>query len=66
LPKSVFGKVFQRAKVSASCNNVWMISSHMHGLDPESVFASGTNAIGFESGAFPTMRTFQFSLNLGF
>jgi len=66
LPKTVFGKVFQRAKVSVSCNNVWMISSHMHGLDPESIFATGSNAIGFESGAFPTMRTFQFSLNLGF
>lgn len=66
LPKGTFGNVIQRARISASCNNVWMIKSHLRGIDPESVFATGTNAIGLESGAYPTMRTFQFSLNLGF
>lgn len=66
LPKGTLGKAFQRARLSASCNNVWMISSHLRGIDPESVFATGSNATGLESGAFPTMRTFQFSLNLGF
>lgn len=66
LPKSKLGNTFQRVRVTASCNNVWMITSHMGGIDPESVFAISTNATGFESGAFPTMRTFQFSLNLGF
>lgn len=66
LPKGTLGNVFQRAKVAVSCNNVWMIESHLHGIDPESVFATGTNAVGFESGAFPTMRSFQFSLTLGF
>ena len=38
----------------------------MRGIDPETVFAAGTNAIGFESGAYPTMRSFLFSINLGF
>lgn len=66
LPKDMLGKVFQSARISASCNNVWMISSHMDGIDPESVFATGTNALGFESGAYPTMRSFLFSLTLGF
>ncbi len=66
LPKSVFGHVFQKARISASCNNVWMLKSHMRGIDPESVYATGTNAVGFESGSYPTMRTFQFSLSLGF
>jgi len=66
LPKKFLGKTFQKAKISASCNNVWMISSHLNGIDPESVFATGTNAVGFENGAFPTMRSFLFSITLGF
>jgi TonB-linked SusC/RagA family outer membrane protein len=67
LPRSVFSKTpIQRAKLSASCNNVWLISSHMDGIDPESTFATGSNAVGFENGAPPTMRSFLFSLTLGF
>jgi TonB-linked SusC/RagA family outer membrane protein len=66
LPKKLLGKTFQRAKISASANNVWMIKSHLNGIDPESVFATGTNAVGFENGGFPTMRSFLFSLTLGF
>lgn len=66
LPKKHLGRTFQNARVSASCNNVWMITSHLNGIDPESVFATGTNAVGFENGGFPTMRSFLFSLTLGF
>ncbi|MCW5914279.1 MAG: SusC/RagA family TonB-linked outer membrane protein [Chitinophagaceae bacterium] len=65
-PKGMLGNTFQKVKVAASCNNVWMITSHMRGIDPESVYATGSNAVGFESGAFPTMRSFQLSLSLGF
>ncbi|MBC9930607.1 SusC/RagA family TonB-linked outer membrane protein [Chitinophaga qingshengii] len=67
LPKSVLGRLpVQSAKVGLSCNNVWMISSHMNGLDPESVFAIGSNATGFENGAPPTTRTFLLNLSLSF
>ncbi len=66
LPKKLLGKGLQKGKISASCNNVWMIKSHLNGIDPESVFATGTNAVGFENGAFPTMRSFLLSLTLGF
>lgn len=67
LPKSLLGKApVQNARITASCNNVWMIKSHMNGIDPESVFATGSNAVGFENGAPPTMRSFLFSLTLGF
>ncbi len=66
LPKGLFGDTFQSAKASVTCNNVWMIKSHLNGIDPESVFATGTNAVGVESGAFPTMRSFLFSLSFGF
>ncbi len=57
---------FQQASLSVSCNNVLMLTSHMHGLDPESTFASGSNATGYESGSAPTLRTFYITLNLGF
>lgn len=67
LSRKALGRTpIQRATVALSCNNVWMIKSHMRGIDPESVFATGSNAVGFESGAFPTMRSFLFSLTLGF
>jgi TonB-linked SusC/RagA family outer membrane protein len=56
----------QRAKVGVSANNVWLISSHMNGMDPESSYATGTNATGFESGSFPTTRTLLFNLTVGF
>lgn len=65
-PKGTLGNTFQKVRIAASCNNVWMITSHMRGIDPESVYAVSSNAVGFESGAFPTMRTYQFSLSLGF
>lgn len=67
IPKSILGKTFiQKAKVGVSCNNVWLISSHMNGLDPESVYATGTNATGFENASAPTNRTFLFNLSLSF
>ncbi len=66
-PKTILGKsALQSARVALSCNNVWMFRSHLNGIDPESVFATGSNAVGFESGAFPTMRSFLLSLNIGF
>ena len=66
-PKRMLNSTFiQKAVVSASCNNVWLISSHMHGLDPESVYATGTPATGFENGSAPTTRTFYINLSLGF
>ena len=57
---------FQKASIALSCNNVWMLKSYMNGLDPESSYATGTNAVGFESGSSPTMRTFYIAINLGF
>jgi len=67
LPRKWLGtSPIQRASVGLSCNNVWMISSHMHGIDPESVYATGTNAVGFENAAPPTTRSIMFNLSLSF
>jgi TonB-linked SusC/RagA family outer membrane protein len=65
-PKILAKTFIQRAKIGVSCNNVWLISSHMNGIDPESVFAAGGNATGFENSSPPTTRTFLFNLTLGF
>jgi hypothetical protein len=67
LPLRLLSKTpIQRAKVGVSCNNVWMIKSHVRGIDPESVYATNTNATGFENAGLPTTRTFLFNLSLSF
>lgn len=39
-PRKMLAKgPFQQVKLGMSCNNVWMIHSNLHGIDPESVFA---------------------------
>ena len=57
---------FQKLRLSATCNNVWMIVSHLPGIDPESVAATNTNAVGFENGGAPTNRSYTFILTVGF
>ncbi|MCM8570398.1 SusC/RagA family TonB-linked outer membrane protein [Gramella jeungdoensis] len=57
---------FQKAYVGLSANNVWMIDSELNGVDPESVYATATNAVGFENLASPTSRTFFFNLGVSF
>jgi TonB-linked SusC/RagA family outer membrane protein len=67
LPAKFLAKTpVQRAKIGFSVNNVWLISSHLHGIDPESVFATGSNATGFENGGAPTNRSYLFNLTVGF
>ncbi|MBF9252691.1 SusC/RagA family TonB-linked outer membrane protein [Pontibacter sp. 172403-2] len=67
LPTSLLAKTpLQRVSVGVTCTNVWLIQSHLHGLDPESVYATGTNATGFENASPPTTRAFLFNLVLGF
>lgn len=67
LPLKFLSKTpIQRAKVGVSCNNVWLISGDMNGIDPESVYNTNTSATGFENSTAPTSRTFLFNLTLGF
>ncbi|MGN0056698.1 MAG: SusC/RagA family TonB-linked outer membrane protein [Phocaeicola plebeius] len=66
-PKKMLAKTpFQQVKMGVSCNNVWMIHSNLNGIDPESVFATNTNATGFENASSPTSRTFLFNVTFGF
>ena len=57
---------FQKVRLGVSVNNVWMIMSHLNGIDPESVFATSTNAVGFEGYAPPTSRSYLFNVTFGF
>lgn len=67
LPQSFVQKTaMQSARIGISCNNVWMLKSHMNGIDPESVFATGTNAVGFENLNAPTSRTLFLNLSVTF
>lgn len=67
LPKKTLGNLpLTRARFGVSANNVWLITSHLNGVDPESVYATGTNAVGFENAAPPTSRTILFNITLGF
>ena len=66
-PKQMLSKTpLQAVKLGFSVNNVWMIYSDMHGVDPESVFATSSNATGFENLAAPTSRSYLFNVTLGF
>lgn len=60
------GTFIEGAKLGVSCNNVWMIKSHLNGIDPESVYATGTNAVGFENLTAPTSRTYNFNVSINF
>tara|TARA_R110000851_G_scaffold281187_1_gene434606 strand:+ start:1037 stop:4153 length:3117 start_codon:yes stop_codon:yes gene_type:complete len=60
------GMPIQGAKAGVSCNNVWMIDSKLNGVDPESVFATNTNAVGFENLTAPTSRSVFFNLSISF
>lgn len=66
-PKSMLKDTpFQQVKLGFSMNNVWMIYCDTHGVDPESVYATSTNATGFENAAAPTSRSYLFNVTLGF
>ncbi|MBJ7879799.1 SusC/RagA family TonB-linked outer membrane protein [Gelidibacter salicanalis] len=56
----------QNLKLGISANNVWMISSHLNGIDPESVYSTGTNATGFESLSSPSTRSVFLNLVVNF
>lgn len=56
----------QSAKVGFSVNNVLMLKNHLNGVDPESVYATGSNAVGFEYFSSPTSRSYFVNLSISF
>ena len=66
IPDKVFGKVpVRNVTLSLVGRNLWLIKSHIPGVDPESSFST-TNAQGWENGSYPTTRSFGFNLKLEF
>jgi TonB-linked SusC/RagA family outer membrane protein len=66
IPDKVFGKVpVRNVTLSLVGRNLWLIKSHIPGVDPESSFTT-TNAQGWENGSYPTTRSFGVNLKLEF
>ena len=64
--KVLAGTILQSLKAGFTVTNVWMIHSNMNGVDPESVYATSTNATGFEYAGLPTTRSYVFNVSIGF
>ncbi len=65
-PLSIVGKLpINRLSLGLVGRNLWIISSHIPGIDPESTFTT-TNAQGYENGTYPSYRSMGFNLNIGF
>ncbi len=56
----------QNVKLGLSANNVWMLKNNLNGVDAESVFATSTNATGFEYLSPPTTSSVFLNLSLSF
>lgn len=67
LPSSIIGngKVFKGIDVSVFGRNLWIIHKNMPYSDPEELLSSG-NIQGYQSGAFPTLRTIGVNLKFKF
>jgi len=64
--KHLKSSMVKSAKFGIAVNNLAMLKSYGKGVDPESVFAAGSNAVGFENLAFPTSRSFFLNIAVGF
>ncbi len=67
LPASILKKgPIRNVQLSVTGNNLWL-STKYRGYDPEtSSFNSGSNVTGFTGFVYPAVRSFLFSLNVGF
>lgn len=65
LPSTFLSNVFQKATISLVGRNLWIIDKNLPYSDPEAGLGAG-NAQGYISGAYPTLRTVGFKLDLDF
>jgi TonB-linked SusC/RagA family outer membrane protein len=66
IPDKVFGKLpVRNVTLSLIGRNLWLISSHIPGIDPESSFTT-SNAQGWENGSYPSTRSLGVNLKLEF
>lgn len=65
LPNGILGDAFQNVALSLVGTNLWIIDKNVPYADPESGLGAG-NGQGYLSGAYPTIKTVGFKLDLGF
>jgi hypothetical protein len=67
LPKETVDKInpFKGIEFSLIGRNLWIIHKNLPYADPEESISSG-NLQGYQSGAYPTLRTFAFNIKLRF
>jgi hypothetical protein len=59
-------KVLKGIDVSLAGRNLWIIHKNLPYADPEQGQASGNASIGFQNGAYPTIRTVSAILKFKF
>lgn len=65
LPTNILNNIFQSASLSLVGRNLWIIDKNLPYADPESGLGAG-NGQGYISGAYPTLKTVEFRLDLNF
>ena len=70
LPQSVVNKLraFKEISVAVIGRNLWIIHKNMEYSDPEEGLSSGpfNGAGGYQSGAYPTVRSYGFNVKFRF
>lgn len=68
LPSSLFGdgKSIEGIDVSFVGRNLWIIHKNMEYSDPEETLSSGNKTNGYQSGAYPAVKTYGFNVRFKF
>ncbi|WP_347159548.1 SusC/RagA family TonB-linked outer membrane protein [Pontibacter chitinilyticus] len=68
LPQSLIGKAgfIKGVDLQLIGRNLWIIHKNMEYSDPEEGLSSGNTARGYQSGAYPAVKTYGFNVKLNF
>ncbi|RAU81540.1 SusC/RagA family TonB-linked outer membrane protein [Pontibacter arcticus] len=68
LPESIVGKIGMIKGVDLQLigRNLWIIHKNMEYSDPEEGLSSGNSGRGYQSGAYPAIKTYGFNVKLNF
>ena len=68
LPSSLFAdnKILEGIDVSIVGRNLWIIHKNMEYADPEETLSSGNVTNGYQSGAYPAVKTYGFNVRFKF
>ena len=68
LPASTIAKMgpIKGLDISVVGRNLWIIHKNLPYADPEEIISAGNTALGYQGGAYPTVRSFTFNLKFRF